>query len=116
MAFGAKRSTRNHFVEPPAFLDRLLAALPLGLADYVQRILEGRWGVTSRRLYSGRGFPRAKFNWKSWVSLPNFCILLWAIVLLWGERWIFKNSVDECRWDKWSRWVSESIPAFLTMP
>jgi hypothetical protein len=43
-------------------------------------------------------------------SFPHLLVLVWILVLLRGERWIFHWKVDKCQWNKWEEWVS--IPAF----
>lgn len=39
-------------------------------------------------------------------SLPTALILLWAVVLIWGERLVFERRVDQCQWHRWETWVS----------
>ncbi len=54
-------------------------------------------------------------NWriKRALNLPNLFIGIWVIALLWGERWVFQNSVEECRWENWERWVGRCFRTYM---
>lgn len=41
-------------------------------------------------------------------SFPHLLVLVWAVVLLWGERWIFHTKVESCHWSNWEKWVMAS--------
>ncbi|KAK5056121.1 hypothetical protein LTR84_012674 [Exophiala bonariae] len=43
-------------------------------------------------------------------SLPTALILLWAIVLIWGERLVFQHRIDECQWQRWETWPTQAQP------
>ena len=38
-------------------------------------------------------------------SLVNALVVLWWVVLRWGERAVFDKAVQSCAWDKWEKWV-----------
>ena len=38
-------------------------------------------------------------------TVANAVILLWIAVLWWGERTVFRQSVENCVWDGWEKWV-----------
>ena len=40
------------------------------------------------------------------LSFPHLLALLWMLLLLWGERWIFTTHVGVCDWKNWEKWVS----------
>lgn len=40
------------------------------------------------------------------LSFPHVLALVWVLVLLWGERWVFHSTVERCRWEDWEKWVS----------
>jgi hypothetical protein len=42
------------------------------------------------------------------VSLANVLALSWIVVLYWGERQVFHNSIRRCAWDSWEDWVRTS--------
>lgn len=44
-------------------------------------------------------------------SFPHLLVIIWAVVLLWGERWIFHTKVESCHWSNWEKWVTAS-PSF----
>jgi hypothetical protein len=46
------------------------------------------------------------FHPRAVLNLPNLCILVWVLVLLWGERWVFSGSIAACEWAGWENWVS----------
>jgi ethanolamine phosphate phosphodiesterase len=105
-----RRSTRNHFVDPPSLTDRFFAALPDGLAALLQGIL-----VRVRHAIANSDMLRIPRNWqeaqyrfspRALLNLPNAFVLIWIFVLLWGERWVFDWSINGCQWEKWERWVS----------
>lgn len=39
------------------------------------------------------------------LSFPHALVLVWMVILLWGERWVFESKVDDCAWKKWEKWV-----------
>ena len=45
------------------------------------------------------------------LSFPHLIVLLWLLVLLRGERWLFHWKVEQCKWHKWEDWVC----AFLSL-
>lgn len=40
-------------------------------------------------------------------SFPHVLVVLWVLVLMWGERWIFHTKVESCHWSNWEKWVRE---------
>lgn len=48
----------------------------------------------------------ARIKYRLW-SLPTALVLLWAVVLIWGERLVFERRVNQCQWQRWETWVSE---------
>jgi hypothetical protein len=44
------------------------------------------------------------------LSFPHLLALLWLVLLLWGERWVFGTRVSKCQWEKWEDWVCRSSP------
>lgn len=39
-------------------------------------------------------------------TVSNGLVLLWVLTLWWGERTVFRDSVDSCVWQSWEKWVS----------
>lgn len=42
-------------------------------------------------------------------------VALWALLLLWGERWVFSSNVGGCEWQDWETWVCFSFKAVLRL-
>lgn len=40
------------------------------------------------------------------LSFPHLVVLIWMVILLWGERWVFDSKVHDCDWHNWEKWVS----------
>lgn len=108
-----RRSTRDHVVDPPSLTDRFFAALPDGLAVLLQGIL-----VRVRHAIANSDTLRIPRNWqemqhrfnpRALPNLPNTLVLIWIFVLLWGERWVFDWSINDCQWGKWEKWVSMAL-------
>jgi len=100
--------TPSYYNTPPSILSRLIAGLPSGLAVQMQRLWD-------RQTYSSVStsqpkLPRSLRQVRHWnlrrtLSLPHILIALWAVLLLWGEKWVFESSIKACTWDRWEKWV-----------
>ncbi|KAK9775411.1 putative Calcineurin-like phosphoesterase domain-containing protein [Seiridium cardinale] len=55
---------------------------------------------------------RAKANLaaRRLLSFPHLLVVLWMLVMLWGERWTFTSQVQSCDWDHWEEWPPEAAP------
>jgi hypothetical protein len=38
-------------------------------------------------------------------------VVVWLLVLWWGERLVFRNSISACRWENWEPWVFVEAPS-----
>lgn len=47
----------------------------------------------------------ARIKSRIW-NLPCALVLIWVLVLVWGERVVFDRSVKQCLWQEWESWVS----------
>lgn len=109
------RSSRDHFAEPPSIL-RILAGLPTELFAIMQRLWDRNSNSytsvstnSSQLSKSWRGLRESNWNPRRLLCLPHFFVGLWLVLLLWGERWVFQDSIKACRWDNWERWVRNSF-------
>ena len=107
--YSTARSTRDHFVEPPSLLSRVIAGLPPGLSAQMQRLWDRNAYVSVST--SPSRIPRGLRHWerlhpRRLLSLPHALVLVWLLVLLWGERWVFEDAVKGCDWGRWEKWVS----------
>src|SRR6266487_2874680 len=113
----ASRSSRNHFVDPPSLVERLYDGLPQGVAVQLQARLGHSYttpgnSASGPRQYLRRVQQRFRWNWKAVFNLPHALILLWLVVLWWGERTVFRKTIEACEWHNWERWVRHIIFAF----
>ncbi|CAG8974931.1 hypothetical protein HYALB_00007608 [Hymenoscyphus albidus] len=112
--YSTSRSTRDHFVEPPSLLASTLARFPSEISVQIHRMCE-RSGIANGVSTRQRGLRRWRWGWRDWVNLPHALIAVWFVVLLWGERWVFQNAVEDCRWGNWERWPKEATPHHLIL-
>ncbi|KAF7546723.1 hypothetical protein G7046_g9222 [Stylonectria norvegica] len=47
------------------------------------------------------------------LSFPHLLFFFWALILLWGERWVFTSKVADCDWDHWENWPKGAKPHHL---
>ncbi len=106
-------SERDH-LDPPSFLNRLAAVLPGGLAAQAQRFWD-RQSYGSVSPHASK-IPRSLRNARRWnlkrlLNLPHLFVAIWALLLFWGERWVFQSAVQACGWRKWEKWVGYCLTA-----
>jgi hypothetical protein len=70
----------------------------LGRAFFRYRIRPAVQGKTNE-------LRRGNWSVKRLFTLVNGLVLLWWVVLYWGERGVFNSAVESCNWDKWEDWV-----------
>lgn len=46
---------------------------------------------------------------KRLLTVPNVLTTSWAILLWYGESYIFKRAISKCQWDNWEADVSPFI-------
>ena len=88
--------------------------IPVGAYSEPESLTHQAWRV-ARAFYlyrirplAGKGFnvlKRGDWSFKRFFTLVNALVLLWWVVLYWGERGIFNSAVDSCSWDRWENWV-----------
>ncbi|KAI2626046.1 hypothetical protein GGS26DRAFT_189425 [Hypomontagnella submonticulosa] len=44
------------------------------------------------------------------LSFPHLLVVLWMLIMLWGERWVFASRVQSCDWDHWEDWPAGATP------
>ncbi|KJZ76156.1 hypothetical protein HIM_04612 [Hirsutella minnesotensis 3608] len=49
------------------------------------------------------------------LSFPHAVVLVWMVILLWGERWIFDSKVKDCAWKNWEKWPKGATPHHLVL-
>lgn len=48
---------------------------------------------------------RQNLAYRRLFSFPHLLVVVWVLVLFWGERWAFRSKVGSCRWSNWENWV-----------
>lgn len=48
---------------------------------------------------------RGDWSWRRLLTLANVLVVLWWVVLYWGEKGTFNGTIESCSWDKWENWV-----------
>ncbi|KAL5346229.1 hypothetical protein ACLOAV_008497 [Pseudogymnoascus australis] len=111
------RSSRDHFMEPPSVLSRILSILPTRFAVVALRTLDKPRGAIARLPSTLRNARRAarRPTLRSFVNVPNAFIAIWFLLLLWGERWAFHSAIKQCRWENWERWPQAATPHHLVL-
>ncbi|GJN79741.1 hypothetical protein PLIIFM63780_003260 [Purpureocillium lilacinum] len=46
-------------------------------------------------------------------SFPHALFVIWVVILLWGERWVFETKIADCDWHTWEHWPKEARPHHL---
>ena len=51
-------------------------------------------------------------NWtfRGLFSVVRVLLVLWIITLYWGERSLFDDALESCRWEDWEDWVRAFSP------
>jgi hypothetical protein len=88
--------------------------MPLGAYSEPESLSHQAWRV-ARAFVIYRVKPEAERSWNglrgggwSWrraFSLVKVLCLIWLVVVYRGERSAIRNSVEDCRWEKWENWV-----------
>ncbi|CAG8179324.1 unnamed protein product [Penicillium nalgiovense] len=68
----------------------------------------------------GEGIKMTAINLvKRIFTISNAIILLWVFSIWWGERTVFRDSINKCLWDNWEEWPQGATPhhvAFVADP
>ncbi|PGH18173.1 hypothetical protein AJ80_04560 [Polytolypa hystricis UAMH7299] len=121
------RSSRDHrSFERPSLATRF-SGIVQSTARYGVASIRARgastWVAYSRE-YSRARRRHRRVGWliallRMVLSLQNVLLLVWGLTLWWGERVVFRDSVQECSWELWENWPQEAIPhhvAFIADP
>lgn len=91
--------------------------IPTGFADrydwpqrFIRRFLTGFERKLSQshkpHSTSSKSQPaRNLWTLRSLFNIPFGLVLVWLLVLRWGEQTIFKRMIQDCAWDRWESWV-----------
>ncbi|KAJ5547452.1 hypothetical protein N7494_005037 [Penicillium frequentans] len=85
-----------------------------------QWIAEGADSLRTARPRNRHDVRRsAVLVFKRVFTIANAVILLWVLTLWWGERTVFRKSIEACAWENWESWPQDAIPhhvAFIADP
>lgn len=102
---GQKRRASD---ELPTFLEDFIPVLDQNVYQSHPTSLPPSWEQLWKQLLQlGIQFLRRLKLWKPqklWGT-PLVLILIWLIVLWWGEEAVFRRKVEDCAWNRWETWV-----------
>ena len=77
------------------------------LLKQIRALLFGRAGSLAQPIKEHPYHSRTlvKDAWADFGVVSILWILLWALVLWWGERGVFHSKVGDCAWNRWEEWV-----------
>jgi hypothetical protein len=88
--------------------------IPVGAYSEPESLTHQAWRVARAfylyrmRPFASRGYNglrRGDWSFRRLFTLVNALVLLWWVVLYWGERGIFNAAINSCSWDRWEDWV-----------
>ncbi|KAH7086773.1 hypothetical protein FB567DRAFT_496278 [Paraphoma chrysanthemicola] len=85
---------------------------PEGLANQAWRVARAFYLYRLRPL-AGKGtnaVKRGDWSFKRLFTLVNALVLVWWVVLYWGERGTFNSAIASCDWDSWEKWEAGANP------
>jgi hypothetical protein len=103
----------NSFSYPPRYYPDHSTSLFDDLRALIARAFHALarfWRERGRRIAYGTllsSVYRLRLNlaYNRVVAFPHLLVVLWVVVLLWGERWVFHSKVESCHWSNWEHWV-----------
>lgn len=104
-----KRRTSDEL--PPFIGDYIPVLSSTAYQDYASGVKKSRsshWDQLGQQLRQwGTHFLKQVMTWKlrDLFGIPLVLIVLWAVVLWWGEETVFRRKVEDCAWDHWENWV-----------
>ncbi|CAN9347632.1 unnamed protein product [Alternaria alternata] len=93
--------------------------VPVGAYSELESLTHQAWRlVRAFFLYRIRPAVQEKRNelqsgswsFKRLFTLVRALVLLWWVVLYWGERGVFNSAVESCNWDNWENWEAGANP------
>ncbi|KAL4922408.1 hypothetical protein BDW62DRAFT_172457 [Aspergillus aurantiobrunneus] len=115
----AFRPARRDSPSPSAALKSIQDTLPPWATQGVSAVV----GTASSQLDRVKSTSELKAlttrTVKALLTITNGLIVLWICTLWWGERSVFRDSVESCAWDAWEKWPSIARPhhvAFIADP
>lgn len=101
LSYKAPNPSRDNFRRSSTPYEYLTPVVPRNLATRAYNVLSELKTATHRR--SQR--PRQLWNIRRLLTVPYGLIVLWMVLIWWGERRVFQQRIDECDWNTWEHWV-----------
>ncbi|KAI9732412.1 MAG: hypothetical protein M1834_001620 [Cirrosporium novae-zelandiae] len=105
-----RNSFRDQSFEPPTFSDRLQRAFHLHIRPKLQTALNEASARLPRHSFKRFQAARRKWNYHTFLNIPNILALLWMVLIWWGERHVFDKSIEACNWNAWESWPEVATP------
>ncbi|KAL9109095.1 MAG: hypothetical protein Q9227_006186 [Pyrenula ochraceoflavens] len=106
------RSTRNHYVDPPTLIERARNAIDPLLKESIEeaKTLSAESTNVVKQLVRGDNKKAFKVISRRFLSVRSALVLIWVLLLWWGERLVFEHAVQSCDWGNWEKWPAASRP------
>ena len=107
---GTKQASRAFYNDSQSTTQFLYDGLPKD----VKRIFDQNGSVFNLKKGAKDGQARRLRSLKNWKSKQPSktvvgLILLWLVVLWWGETSVFSRHIQACQWHTWESWVSSNL-------
>lgn len=106
-------SNRSPFAEPTTFekVSQQLPAIFRWGADRIRTRVAFFGSIPSLTTKRNSRSGVVKAVLQALFTVRTALILLWGLTLFWGERTVFKESLEACNWSHWEKWVSGRFAA-----
>ncbi|KAL2870376.1 putative manganese ion homeostasis (Fr) [Aspergillus lucknowensis] len=103
---------RDHF-NPSGVVKTIHDALPSWATQGISAAAHSASGRLDR-LKNRSELKRLAWKVTRWLfTITNGLIILWIYTLWWGERSVFRDSLESCAWNAWEKWPTEATPHHL---
>ncbi|KAH8725317.1 hypothetical protein GQ44DRAFT_616424 [Phaeosphaeriaceae sp. PMI808] len=84
--------------------------IPVGAYREPEGLVQQAWRVMRAiYLYRIRHIVK-RWEWRRVCSVANALVVVWWVVLYWGERGVFDEGVKGCAWEGWEKWEDGANP------
>ncbi|KAL9128042.1 MAG: hypothetical protein Q9217_003206 [Psora testacea] len=108
---------------------RVSDELPLFLGQYIPTFSEHerrgavtsspsdleRYGKQTWHIVAALAQKARKIKISDLLDIRLGLVLLWVLVLWWGEEVVFASRVGDCRWERWEDWPPEANPHHVVL-
>ncbi|KAL6711961.1 hypothetical protein ACN47E_003004 [Coniothyrium glycines] len=85
---------------------------PESLTHQAWRLVRALFLYRIRPTIQGQQNALRRGNWspRRLFTLAHALVLVWWVVLYWGERAVFNGAVGDCDWERWENWEAGANP------